>query len=88
MINTVDPSDGEDMYVDSTDAESPSRFEGPPEEKSEKEPELEKEEEYEEDIEAEDEQDEPPPPEYYTPDEEHISPARRPTAEKQNWGYP
>ncbi len=52
MITTVISSDGEDMYVDSTDAESPPRVEGPPEEESEKEPELEKEEEYEEDIEV------------------------------------
>ncbi len=42
MITTVDPSDGEDMYVDSTDAESPPRVEGPPKEESEEEPRVEK----------------------------------------------
>ncbi len=42
MITTVDPSDGEDMCVDSTDAESPPRVGGPREEQSEKELELEK----------------------------------------------
>ncbi len=45
MITTVDPSEGEDMYADSTDVESP-RLEGPQGEESEKE---EKEEEYGED---------------------------------------
>ncbi len=44
MINTVYPSDGEDMYVDCTDAESPQAGRTPKEE-SEKEPEMEKEEE-------------------------------------------
>ncbi len=39
MITTVDPSDGEDMYVDSTDAESPPRVEGPPKEETKEEPE-------------------------------------------------
>ncbi len=29
MITTIDPSDGEDMYVDSTDVESPSKCLGP-----------------------------------------------------------
>ncbi len=38
---------------------------------------MEKEEEYEEDIEAEDEQDKTPPPEYHTPDVDHIYSARR-----------
>jgi hypothetical protein len=46
MITTVDPSDGEDMYVDSTDAESPPRVEGPPKKDSEEEPRMEKEAEY------------------------------------------
>ncbi len=38
---------------------------------------MEKEEEYGEDLEDENEQDEPPPPEYHTPEKDHISPARR-----------
>ncbi len=57
--------------------QNPPRVEGPTEEESEKELELEKEEKCEEGTEAEDEQDEPPPPDYHTPDEDHISPARR-----------
>ncbi len=77
MITTVDPSDGEDMYADSTDAESPPRLKGPQEEESEKEPEMEKEEEYGDRLEDENEQDEPPPPEYHSPDEDHISQALR-----------
>ncbi len=40
MITTVDPSDGEDMYVDSTDAESPPRVEGPPHEETKEEPRI------------------------------------------------
>ncbi len=61
---------------------------GPPEEESEKELELEKEEECEEVTEAEDEQDEPPPTEYHTPDEDHISPARRTNRGEAELGYP
>ena len=65
------------MYVDSTDAESPHRVEGPPEAETEEDPRMEKEAEYGEGFEDESDQDEPPPPEYHTPDEDHISPARR-----------
>jgi hypothetical protein len=54
-----------------------ARLEGPLEEESEREPDLEIEEEYGEDLEEGNEQDEPPTPEYHTPDEDHISPARR-----------
>ncbi len=65
------------MYVDSTDAKYPPRVEGPQEEETEEEPGVEKEAEYGEGSEDENEQDGPPPPEYHTPDEDHISPALR-----------
>jgi len=64
----VDPSDGEDMYVDSTDAESPPRVEGPPNPNTEEEPRVEKEAECGGGFEDENEQDGTPPPEYHTPD--------------------
>ncbi len=57
MITTVDPSDGEDMYVDSTDAESPPRVEGPPKKETEEESGVEKQVEYGEGFEDENEQD-------------------------------
>ncbi len=77
MITTVDPSDGEDMYLDSTDAESPPRVEGPPNEETKEEPRMEKKAECGGAFEDEGEQEGPPPPEYHTTDEDHISPARR-----------
>ncbi len=86
MITTIDPSDGEDMYVDSTDAESPPRVEGPPEEEAEEEPGVEKEAEYGEGFEDENEQD-GPHPQNSTPRMRttYLQPGE-PTAEKQNWG--
>ncbi len=76
------------MYVDSTDAESPPRVRGPPEEESEKELELEKEEEYEEDIDAEDKQDKPPPRNIIPQMRTSYPQAAETTAEKRKWGDP
>jgi hypothetical protein len=86
MIITVNPSNGEDIYVDSTDAESP-RLERPREEESENEPEMEKE-EYREGFKDEQEQDEPHPQNIIRRMRTTYPQPAEPTAEKQNWRDP
>jgi hypothetical protein len=84
MITTVDPSDGEDMYVDSTDVESPQGGKTP-RKRIRKRTRIGKEEEHVEDSGAENEQDDPHPQNIIPRMKTTYPQPAEPNAVEQNW---